>query len=47
MNRRPFDPRLLRRVPAARRDLAVLAVLGGLTALLAVSCTHLTLPTIA
>ncbi|SCG41526.1 thiol reductant ABC exporter subunit CydD [Micromonospora halophytica] len=36
MNRRPFDPRLLRRVPAARRDLAVLAVLGGLTALLVV-----------
>ncbi|MFI7215269.1 thiol reductant ABC exporter subunit CydD [Micromonospora maritima] len=37
MNRRPFDPRLLRRVPAARRDLAVLAVLGGLTALLVVA----------
>ncbi|QDY06483.1 thiol reductant ABC exporter subunit CydD [Micromonospora sp. HM134] len=36
MNRRPFDPRLLRRVPAARRDLAVLAALGGLTALLVV-----------
>ncbi|MEV0725271.1 thiol reductant ABC exporter subunit CydD [Micromonospora purpureochromogenes] len=36
MNRRPFDPRLLRRVPAARRDLAVLAILGGLTALLVV-----------
>ncbi|MFJ6195136.1 thiol reductant ABC exporter subunit CydD [Micromonospora sp. NPDC092111] len=36
MNRRPFDPRLLRRVPGARRDLAVLAVLGGLTALLVV-----------
>ncbi|WP_083802442.1 thiol reductant ABC exporter subunit CydD [Micromonospora sp. ATCC 39149] len=36
MSRRPFDPRLLRRVPAARRDLAVLAVLGGLTALLVV-----------
>ncbi|MEH0841780.1 thiol reductant ABC exporter subunit CydD [Micromonospora sp. CPCC 205711] len=36
MNRRPFDPRLLRRVPAARRDLAVLALLGGLTALLVV-----------
>ncbi|MCZ7439836.1 thiol reductant ABC exporter subunit CydD [Micromonospora sp. WMMC241] len=37
MNRRPFDPRLLRRVPAARRDLAVLALLGGLTALLVVA----------
>ncbi len=37
MNRRPFDPRLLRRVPATRRDLAVLAVLGGLTALLVVA----------
>ncbi|MGC4804466.1 thiol reductant ABC exporter subunit CydD [Micromonospora sp. DT233] len=37
MNRRPFDPRLLRRVPAARRDFAVLAVLGGLTALLIVA----------
>ncbi|MGC3859577.1 thiol reductant ABC exporter subunit CydD [Micromonospora chersina] len=37
MNRRPFDPRLLRRVPAARRDLAVLGVLGGLTALLVVA----------
>ncbi|MEU8259021.1 thiol reductant ABC exporter subunit CydD [Micromonospora sp. NPDC048999] len=37
MNRRPFDPRLLRRVPAARRDLAMLAVLGGLTALLVVA----------
>ncbi|MCI4064212.1 thiol reductant ABC exporter subunit CydD [Micromonospora sp. R77] len=37
MSRRPFDPRLLRRVPAARRDLAVLAVLGGLTALLVVA----------
>ena len=37
MNRRPFDPRLLRRVPAARRDLAVLAVLGGLTALLVIA----------
>ncbi|MEH0825117.1 MULTISPECIES: thiol reductant ABC exporter subunit CydD [unclassified Micromonospora] len=36
MNRRPFDPRLLRRVPGARRDLAVLAILGGLTALLVV-----------
>lgn len=28
MNRRPFDPRLLRRVPAARRPLGVLAALG-------------------
>ncbi|MEV0154818.1 thiol reductant ABC exporter subunit CydD [Micromonospora sp. NPDC050686] len=37
MNRRPFDPRLLRRVPAARRDLAVLAALGGLTALVIVA----------
>ena len=37
VNRRPFDPRLLRRVPAARRDLAVLAALGGLTALLVVA----------
>jgi ATP-binding cassette subfamily C protein CydD len=37
VNRRPFDPRLLRRVPAARRDLAVLALLGGLTALLVVA----------
>jgi ATP-binding cassette, subfamily C, bacterial CydD len=37
VNRRPFDPRLLRRVPAARRDLAVLAILGGLTALLVVA----------
>ncbi|WFE96292.1 thiol reductant ABC exporter subunit CydD [Micromonospora sp. WMMD987] len=37
MNRRPFDPRLLRRVPGARRDLAVLAALGGLTALLVVA----------
>lgn len=32
MNRRPFDPRLLRRIPAARRDLAVLALLGVLAA---------------
>ncbi|MGN9774357.1 thiol reductant ABC exporter subunit CydD [Micromonospora sp. H33] len=37
MNRRPFDPRLLRRVPAARRDLAVLAVLGVLAAGLVVA----------
>ncbi|RIV39423.1 thiol reductant ABC exporter subunit CydD [Micromonospora radicis] len=32
MNRRPFDPRLLRRVPAARRDLALLTLLGVLAA---------------
>lgn len=32
MNRRPFDPRLLRRIPAARRGLAVLALLGVLAA---------------
>jgi ATP-binding cassette, subfamily C, bacterial CydD len=32
VKRRPFDPRLLRRVPAARRDLAVLALLGVLAA---------------
>ncbi|MFI7659853.1 thiol reductant ABC exporter subunit CydD [Micromonospora parva] len=32
MSRRPFDPRLLRRVPAARGDLAVLALLGVLAA---------------
>ncbi|WFE50341.1 MULTISPECIES: thiol reductant ABC exporter subunit CydD [unclassified Micromonospora] len=32
MKRRPFDRRLLRRVPAARRDLAVLALLGVLAA---------------
>jgi ATP-binding cassette subfamily C protein CydD len=37
VSRRPFDPRLLRRVPAARRDLAVLAALGVLTALLVVA----------
>lgn len=37
MSRRPFDPRLLRRVPAARRDFAVLAVLGGLAALLVIA----------
>ncbi|MFG1881769.1 thiol reductant ABC exporter subunit CydD [Micromonospora sp. NPDC049102] len=37
MNRRPFDPRLLRRVPAARRDLAVLAILGVLAAALIVA----------
>ncbi|MEH1014134.1 thiol reductant ABC exporter subunit CydD [Micromonospora sp. CPCC 206060] len=36
MNRRPFDPRLLRRVPATRRQLAVLGGLGGLTAILVV-----------
>ncbi|MEV5212240.1 thiol reductant ABC exporter subunit CydD [Micromonospora sp. NPDC053740] len=32
MSRRPFDRRLLRRVPAARGDLAVLALLGVLAA---------------
>ncbi|WP_433389846.1 thiol reductant ABC exporter subunit CydD [Micromonospora sp. KLBMP9576] len=37
MNRRPFDPRLLRRVPGARRDLAVLALLGVLAAALVVA----------
>ncbi|MFE0589466.1 thiol reductant ABC exporter subunit CydD [Micromonospora echinospora] len=37
MNRRPFDPRLLRRVPAVRRHLAVLAGLGVLTALLVIA----------
>ncbi|MEU9505097.1 thiol reductant ABC exporter subunit CydD [Micromonospora sp. NPDC048170] len=37
MNRRPFDPRLLRRVPGARRDLAVLALLGVLAAGLVVA----------
>ncbi|MFI5486566.1 thiol reductant ABC exporter subunit CydD [Micromonospora echinaurantiaca] len=37
MNRRPFDPRLLRRVPAARRDLAVLALLGVVAAGLVVA----------
>ncbi|WP_091646892.1 thiol reductant ABC exporter subunit CydD [Micromonospora pallida] len=37
MNRRPFDPRLLRRVPAVRRHLAVLGGLGVLTALLVVA----------
>ncbi|WBB65048.1 thiol reductant ABC exporter subunit CydD [Micromonospora sp. WMMD812] len=37
MNRRPFDPRLLRRVPAARRDLAVLAILGVVAAALVVA----------
>ncbi|SIR36369.1 thiol reductant ABC exporter subunit CydD [Micromonospora avicenniae] len=37
MNRRPFDPRLLRRVPAARRDLALLALLGALAAGLVVA----------
>ncbi|GIJ08834.1 thiol reductant ABC exporter subunit CydD [Micromonospora andamanensis] len=35
--RRPFDPRLLRRVPAARRDLALLALLGVLAAGLVVA----------
>ncbi|RLK23606.1 ATP-binding cassette subfamily C protein CydD [Micromonospora sp. M71_S20] len=37
MNRRPFDPRLLRRVPGARRDLAVLTLLGVLAAGLVVA----------
>ncbi|MCZ7420949.1 MULTISPECIES: thiol reductant ABC exporter subunit CydD [unclassified Micromonospora] len=37
MNRRPFDPRLLRRVPAARRDLALLTLLGVLAAGLVVA----------
>ncbi|WP_434742843.1 thiol reductant ABC exporter subunit CydD [Micromonospora sp. SH-82] len=37
MNRRPFDPRLLRRVPAARGDLALLAVLGVVAALLIIA----------
>src|SRR5688572_26180538 len=30
---RPFDPRLLRHVPALRRDVALLAVLGIATAI--------------
>ncbi|KXK59605.1 glutathione/cysteine ABC transporter ATP-binding protein [Micromonospora rosaria] len=37
MNRRPFDPRLLRRVPAARGDLVLLAVLGVVAALLIIA----------
>ncbi|MFG2065086.1 thiol reductant ABC exporter subunit CydD [Micromonospora sp. NPDC048871] len=37
MNRRPFDPRLLRRVPAARGDLALLGLLGVLAAGLVVA----------
>lgn len=37
MNRRPFDPRLLRRVPGARCDLAMLALLGVLAAGLVVA----------
>ncbi|GAA0402607.1 hypothetical protein GCM10009541_52160 [Micromonospora gifhornensis] len=37
MNRRPFDPRLLRQVPAARGDLALLAFLGVLAAGLVVA----------
>ncbi|MGC5029945.1 thiol reductant ABC exporter subunit CydD [Micromonospora sp. DT229] len=37
MNRRPFDPRLLRRVPAARGDLALLGFLGVLAAGLVVA----------
>ncbi|GIJ19534.1 thiol reductant ABC exporter subunit CydD [Micromonospora lutea] len=37
MNRRPFDPRLVRRVPAARRDLVLLTLLGVLAAGLVVA----------
>ncbi|HEX5595298.1 MAG TPA: thiol reductant ABC exporter subunit CydD [Micromonosporaceae bacterium] len=37
MNRRPFDPRLLRRAPAARRQLSLLAALGGLAAALIIA----------
>ncbi|MDG4833357.1 thiol reductant ABC exporter subunit CydD [Solwaraspora sp. WMMD1047] len=37
MSRRPFDPRLVRRVPAARRPLATLGALGVLTALLVIA----------
>lgn len=37
MNRRPFDPRLLRRVPATRRQLAVLSLLGVSAAALIVT----------
>ncbi|MFY1700395.1 thiol reductant ABC exporter subunit CydD [Micromonospora sp. WMMA1923] len=37
MNRRPFDPRLLRRVPAARGDLVLLTALAVLAALLIVA----------
>ncbi|HEX7746298.1 MAG TPA: thiol reductant ABC exporter subunit CydD [Micromonosporaceae bacterium] len=37
MSRRPFDPRLLRRVPAARRQFALLAFLAAGTAVLVVA----------
>ncbi|MEV4758052.1 thiol reductant ABC exporter subunit CydD [Micromonospora sp. NPDC049559] len=37
MNRRPFDPRLPRRVPATRRHLALLGLLGVATAALVVA----------
>ncbi|MEV7227913.1 thiol reductant ABC exporter subunit CydD [Polymorphospora sp. NPDC051019] len=41
-NRRPFDPRLLRRVPATRRHLAVLGLLGvGAAALVITQATAL------
>ena len=36
MRRRPFDPRLLRRVPATRRHFAVLGLTGTLTAVVVV-----------
>jgi ATP-binding cassette subfamily C protein CydD len=36
VSRRPFDPRLLRRVPATRRHLAVLGLAGTLTAVVVV-----------
>ncbi|HEX2773660.1 MAG TPA: thiol reductant ABC exporter subunit CydD [Micromonosporaceae bacterium] len=37
MNRKPFDPRLLRRVPAARRQLAVLVLVAAATAAVVVA----------
>jgi ATP-binding cassette subfamily C protein CydD len=37
VNRRPFDPRLLRRVPAARGQLALLALFAAATAVLVVA----------
>ncbi|HEX5543297.1 MAG TPA: thiol reductant ABC exporter subunit CydD [Micromonospora sp.] len=37
MNRRPFDPRLLRRAPAVRRQLGLLAALGVLAAALIIA----------
>ncbi|SDY01942.1 ATP-binding cassette, subfamily C, CydD [Micromonospora pattaloongensis] len=37
MSRRPFDPRLLRRVPAARRQLAALGALGVVAAALIIT----------